>query len=46
MISVELKKLAISNINGFGYCCIVNGTGKNEAIKLLKDTNLTEKSGT
>ena len=44
MISVELKKLAISNING--YCCIVNGTGKNEAIKLLKDTNLTEKSGT
>ena len=43
---MNLNNIAILNINGADYCCIVNGISKNEAIYLLKNVDLTEKSGT
>ena len=36
---------AILNINGSDYCCIISLISKNEAINLLQDAYLTEKSG-
>ena len=37
--------IAILNINGSDYCCIISLISKNEAINLLQDAHLTEKSG-
>ena len=37
--------IAILNINGSDYCCIISLISKNEAINLLQDAYLTEKSG-
>ena len=46
MMSIDLSGIAILNIKGFDYRCIINLLNKNETIKLLKNANLTEKSGT
>ena len=46
MMSVNLSVIAILNIKGSDYCCIIRLTSKNEAVYLLKDADLTEKSGT
>ena len=35
--------IAILNINGAEYHCIISGISKNTAIKLLKNTILSEK---
>ena len=46
MMSVNLSDIAILNINGSDYRCIVSLISKNKAIKLLQKADLTEKSGT
>ena len=38
--------IAILNIKGSSYCCIITGISKSEAIKLLHYIDLTEKNGT
>ena len=45
MMSVNLSDIAILNIKGSDYCCIINGIGKNEAINLMQIADLTEQSG-
>ena len=45
-MSVNLSDIAILNIKGSDYCCIIGLISKNEAIKLLKNADLTKKSGT
>ena len=45
MMSVSLSDIAILNINGSDYCCIISLISKNEAINVLQNTDLTEKCG-
>ena len=42
---VNLSDIAILNIKGSDYCCIISLISKNEAINLLQNADLTEKSG-
>ena len=46
MMSVNLTDIAISNIKGSDYCCIISLISKIEAITLLQNADLSEKSGT
>ena len=46
MIYIELSNIAISNIKGYDYCCIISRIIKNEAINLMQNVDLTEKSRT
>ena len=46
MMSISLNDIAILNIKGSDYCCIISLISKNEAIKLLQNADLTEKNGT
>ena len=46
MTSLNLSDIAILNIKGSDYRCIISLISKNEAINLLQDANLTEKTGT
>ena len=41
-----LSDIAVLNINGFDYCCIINGISKSKAIKLMQNIHLNEKNGT
>ena len=45
-MSTNLSDIAISNIKIADYCCIISGIRKNEAIKLMQNADLTEKSRT
>ena len=45
-MSMNLGDIAILNIKGSDYCCIINRISNNQAINLIQSTNLTEKSGT
>ena len=36
MMSINLNDIAISNIHGIDYCCIISGTSKSEAVNLLQ----------
>ena len=45
MMSINLSDIYTLNIKNVDYHCIVNGTSKSEAIKLLQNLDLTEKSG-
>ena len=45
IMSVNLSDIAILNIKGSDYCCIISLISKNEAINLLQNADLTEKSG-
>ena len=42
----EIKEIAILNINGADYRCIIGGISKSEAVDLLRNGDLTEKSPT
>ena len=42
MMFVSLIDTAILNINGSDYCCIISLISKNEAMNLLRNTDLTE----
>ena len=46
MTSVSRRDIAILNIKGSDYGCIISLISKNETIKLLQNGDLTEKSGT
>ena len=46
MMSITLSDIAILNIKGSDYRCIISLISKNEAIKLLQNADLTEKNGT
>ena len=44
--TVNLSDIAILNIKGSDYCCIISLISKNEAINLLQNADLTEKNVT
>ena len=44
MMSMNLRDVAILNIKGSDYCCIISLISKTETINLLQNTNLTQKS--
>ena len=46
MMSINLSDIAILNIKSSDYRCIISLISKNEAIKLMQNSNLTEKCGT
>ena len=43
---MNLSGIAILNIKGPDYCCIISLISKTEAIKLMQNVSLTEKSKT
>ena len=46
MMSVNFSDIAILNIKGSDYRCIISLISKNEAINLMQNADLTKKSGT
>ena len=44
-MSANLSDIAILNIKGSDYHCIISFISKNEAINLMQNADLTEKSG-
>ena len=46
MMSVNLSGVAILNIKCSGYACIISLISEHEAINLLQNAALTDKSGT
>ena len=46
MMSIKLSDIAILNIKGSFYRCIISLISKNEAINLLQNADSTERSGT
>ena len=46
MMSINLNDIAILNIKGSDYHCIISLINKNEAINLLQNADLTEETGT
>ena len=45
-MSINFSNIAILNIKGSDYCCIISLISKNEAMNLLQNADLTEKSVT
>ena len=45
MMSMNLSDIAILNIKGSDFCCIISLIRKNETINLMQNANLTKKSG-
>ena len=45
MMSMNLSDIAILNIKGADYCCIIYRINKSEAINLMQSIHLTEKKG-
>ena len=46
MIFMNLSDIAILNIKGSEYRCIITLINKNEAIDLMRNADLTKKTGT
>ena len=46
MMCMNLSNIAILNIKGSDYCCIITLISKNGAINLMQNADLTEKSET
>ena len=46
MMSIKLSDIAISNIKGAGYSCIISGISKYEAINIMQNIDLTKKKRT
>ena len=46
MMSMNLSDIAILNIKGSDYCCIINGISRSKATNVMQNTDLTESSGT
>ena len=46
MMSMNLSDIAILNIKGSDYRCIISGISKIETISLMQNADLTKKSGT
>ena len=45
MMSMNLSDIAILNIKGSDYRCIISLISKNKAINVMQNADLTEKSG-
>ena len=45
MMSMYPKDIAIFNIRGVDYHCIINGINKSEAVNLLQNADLRKKIG-
>ena len=45
-MSISLSNIAILNIKGSDYRCIISVISKNEAINLMQNTDLGEKNRT
>ena len=45
MTSVDIKRIALLNIHGLDYRCIINEISKIEATSILKNADVTEKIG-
>ena len=45
MMSVNPSDIALLNIKGSEYCCIISLICQNDAINLLQNADLTEKRG-
>ena len=43
MMSMNLKNIYVLNNEGTGYCCIISGIRKSEAINLMQNVDVTEK---
>ena len=43
MMSINLSDIAVLNIKGSDYFCIISLISKNEAITLMQNADLTEK---
>ena len=41
---MNLSDIAILNIKGFDYHCIISGISKNEAINFMQNTDLIERT--
>ena len=41
---MNLSDIAILNIKGVDYCCIISGVSKGEAINLMQNIDLTKKA--
>ena len=46
MMSMNLSDIAILNIKGSDYHCVISLISKNEAINLMQNADLTKKIGT
>ena len=46
MVSMNLRDIAILNIKGSDYHCVISLINKNEAINLMQNADLAEKSRT
>ena len=46
MMSMNLNDIAVLNIHGLDYRCIINRISESEAVNLLQNADLSEKSGT
>ena len=44
IISMNFSDIAILNINGSNYHCVISLVSKNETINLMENTDLTEKA--
>ena len=44
MMSINVSDIAILNIKGSNYHCIISLISKNEAINLMQNADLTKKS--
>ena len=42
MISMNFNDIAILNIHGIEYCCVISGISKNEAVNLLQNADLSQ----
>ena len=45
MMSMDLSDIAILDIKGSDYCCIISLISKNEAINVMQNADLIEKKG-
>ena len=43
MLCLNLIDIAISNVTGFDYRCVIHGISKSEAIHLLKNSVLNDR---
>ena len=46
MMPMNIRDIAILNIKSSDYCCIISLISKNEAMNLIQNTDLREKSRT
>ena len=44
MISLNLSGIAISDIKGSDYCCIISLISENEVINIMQNANFTEET--